>query len=93
MNVKQLQEILKVNITHGSMLGLPVVDLTEVEVETRDLPISLPKTTWNLMDGFDIVTLKTEASMIRLFEETIISCLFSSPHAILAMTLKGEPND
>ena len=43
MNVLQLQETLKTSIKGGLVLGLPVVDLTEIEVETRDIPISPPK--------------------------------------------------
>lgn len=93
MNVLQLQEILKESIKGGLVLGLPVIDLTETEVETRDIPISLPKVTWELMDKFDISVLKTEASMCRLFEETIITNLLSTPQAIMTMTLKGDPND
>ena len=93
MNVLQLQEVLKMGIKHGNLLGLPVVDLTETEVETRDIPISLPKVAWKILDMFDIKHIKTEASVVRLFEETIITTLLNNPTAIMAMTVKGGPND
>ena len=43
MNVLALQEVLKDSIKEGLLLGLPVVELTEIEVETRNILISLLK--------------------------------------------------
>ena len=52
MNVVQYQDLLKEILKNNSAPGITISE-TDLELETRDLPITLPKTTWKLIDDFE----------------------------------------
>ena len=89
MNVIQYQDLLK-----QTLQGYPypelVIPITDLELETRNLPITLPKTAWKLLDSFEMASLQHThiISSVQLFEEVIIANLLTSNTAIMTQIVK-----
>ena len=95
MNVIQYQNLLKEILQNNPQPEL-TVPLTDLVLETKDLPITLPKVSWRLLESFETESLQHKhiLSSIQLFEEVIIIYLLKSTAAIMAQLIKvGEQNE
>ena len=90
MNVIQYQDLLKQILIDNPSPEITIPE-TDLELETRSLPITLPKTTWNLLNNFkqtEFTKHKQLISLVQLFEEVIINNLLCSRVAIMAQIVK-----
>jgi len=90
MNVIQYQDLLK-EILKNNLLPEISIPETDLELETRSLPMTLPKTSWTLLDNFEQTEFtkhKQLISLVQLFEEVIINNLLCSNIAIMAQIIK-----
>ena len=89
MNVIQYQDLLKETLKNNP--SPEIIPETDLELETRSLPMTLPKTSWNLLDNFEQTEFtkhKQLISLVQLFEEVIINNLLCSRVAIMAQIVK-----
>ena len=89
MDVIQYQDLLK-QVLKDNPTPEITIPTTDLELETRNLPITLPKVTWNLLDNFEQVEFnkhKQFVSSVQLFEEAIITSLLCSPVAIVVQLM------
>ena len=89
MNVIQYQDLLKETLKNNP--SPEIIPETDLELETRSLPITLPKTAWNLLDNFEqteFTKYKQLINLVQLFEEVIINNLLCSRVAIMAQIVK-----
>ena len=90
MNVIQYQDYLRQVLKNNPSPEITIPE-TDLELETRSLPITLPKTTWNLLNNFkqtEFTKHKHLISLVQLFEEVIINNLLCSRVAIMAQIVK-----
>jgi len=90
MNVIEYQDLLK-QILKDNPTPEIAIPATDLELETRSLPITLPKTAWNLLDNFEQVEFikhKQFTTSVQLFEEVIINNLLCSIAAITVQIVK-----
>ena len=89
MNVIQYQDLLKETLKNNP--SPEIIPETDLELETRSLPMTLPKTSWTLLDNFEQTEFtkhKQLISLVQLFEEVIINNLLCSRVAIMAQIVK-----
>ena len=91
MNVVELKNLLKITLKIVKTTGAPVITEEDLELETKQVTITLPKTCWDLLQDFEIKELgRSNASTKHLFEEAIIVRFLSSPQIFMTLLIKQE---
>jgi len=87
MNVIQYQDYLRQVLKNNPSPEITVPE-TDLELETRDIPITLPKTAWKLIDNFEQSDKRKKFNAAQLFEETVINSLLCNQEAIMVQIVK-----